>query len=102
MEKPKTQKCRIQFSGLANPSRTTLFTGPGPGLAQEDNADRVYGRFWYQTEPSVQSGTGFLVCYLDPLPILVITHIAGTVEGLFIPHLLGVQPNRGNNTMWIG
>jgi len=45
----------------------------GPGLARQDAAGRVFGRFWNRTEPFFRSEPGPLAGYPDPLLTLVQT-----------------------------
>jgi len=52
-------------------------TGTGPGLATQDTADRVFGRFWSQTKLFFQSKPRPLAGYPDPLLILHFTNYMG-------------------------
>ena len=75
MEKPYTQNRRLEPTGLAKPGKSCRLTGMDPGLARQDAAGRVFGRFWNRTEPFFWSETGLLVGYRDPLltlPVMVI------------------------------
>jgi len=58
IEKPKTQNRRLEPTGLANPSKTRGLTGMGPGLARQDVAGQVVGRFWNRTELFFRSEPG--------------------------------------------
>jgi len=44
-----------------------MLTGSGPGLACQDTAGRVFGRFWNRTEPFFRPEPGPLAGYPDPL-----------------------------------
>jgi len=56
--KPETQNRRLELMGLANPGETRGLTGTGPGLARQESAGRVFGRFWNRTERFLQSKPG--------------------------------------------
>jgi len=70
--KPETQNQRLQPTGLAKPGETRGLTGTGPGLARQESAGRVVGRFWNRTDPFLRSKPGPLAGYPDPLLTLVI------------------------------
>src|SRR5882757_6105835 len=70
--KPKTQNRRFDPTGLAKPGETRGLTGTGPGLARQESAGRVFGRFWNRTDPFLRSKPGPLVGYPDPLLTLVV------------------------------
>jgi len=57
--KPETQNRRLEPTGLAKPGEIRGLTGTGPGLAREESACRVFGRFWNRTDPffAVQTRT---------------------------------------------
>jgi hypothetical protein len=55
------------MTGLAKPGETRGLTGTGPGLARQESAGRVFGRFWNRTDPFLQSKPGPLAGYPDPL-----------------------------------
>jgi len=65
--KPETQNRRLEPTGLAKPGETRGLTGTGPGLAREESAGRVFGRFWNRTDPFLRSKPGPLAGYPDPL-----------------------------------
>jgi len=65
--KPETQNRRLEPTGLAKPSKTHGLTGTGPGLARQESAGRVFGRFWNRTDPFLRSKPGPLAGYPDPL-----------------------------------
>jgi hypothetical protein len=65
--KPETQNRRLQPTGLAKPGETRGLTGTGPGLARQESAGRVFGRFWNRTDPFLPSKPGQLAGYPDPL-----------------------------------
>jgi len=67
IEKPETQNRRLKPTGLAKPGKTRGLTGTGPGLAHQDTAGRVFGRFWNRTESFFCSEPGPLAGYPDPL-----------------------------------
>jgi len=50
-------------------------TGTGPGLAHQDAAGRVFGRFWNRTEPFFRSEPGPLAGYPDPLLTLITVNV---------------------------
>jgi len=72
--KPETQNRRLEPTGLAKPGETHRLTGTGPGLARQDSAGRVFGRFWNRTDPFLRSIPGPLAAYPDPLLTLVVCH----------------------------
>ena len=45
--------------------------GTGPGLARQESAGRVFGRFWNRTDPFLRSKPGTLAGYPDPSLTLV-------------------------------
>ena len=53
--------------GLAKPGKTSGLTGTGQGLACQDAAGWVSGRFWNRTELFFRSKPGPLAGYPDPL-----------------------------------
>jgi hypothetical protein len=57
----------LEPTGLAKPGKTRGLTGTGPGLARQDAAGRVFGRFWNQTKPFFRSEPGPLAGYPHPL-----------------------------------
>ena len=65
--KPETQNRRLEPTGLAKPGETRGLTGTGPGLACQESAGRVFGRFKNRTDLFLRSKPGPLVGYLDPL-----------------------------------
>jgi hypothetical protein len=65
--KPETQTRRLEPTGLAKPGETHGLTGTGPGLARQESAGRVFGRFWNRTHPFLRSKPGPLARYPDPL-----------------------------------
>jgi len=65
--KPETQNQRSEPTGLAKPGETRGLTGTGPGLARQESAGGVFGRFWNRTDPFLQSKPGPLAGYPDPL-----------------------------------
>jgi len=69
--KPETQNRRLEPTGIAKPGETRGLTGTGPGLARQESAGRVFGRFWNRTDPFLRSKPGPLAGYLDPLLTLV-------------------------------
>jgi hypothetical protein len=70
--KPETQNRRLEPTGLAKPGETRGLTGTGPGLARQESAGRVFGRFWNRTDPFLRSKPGPLAGYPDPLLTLVV------------------------------
>jgi len=73
--KHETQNRRLEPTGLAKPGETRGLTGTGPGLARQESAGRVFGRFWNRTDPFLRSKPGPLAGYPDPLLTLVIEHV---------------------------
>jgi len=71
---PETQNRRLEPTGFAKPGKTRRLTGTGPGLAGQDTAGRVFGRFWKRTEPSFWSVPGPLAGNPDPLLTLFTSH----------------------------
>jgi len=71
--KPETQNRRLEPTGLAKPGETRGLTGTGPGLARQESAGRVFGRFWNRTDPFLRSKPGPLAGYPDPLLTLLIS-----------------------------
>ena len=69
--KPETQNRRLDPTGIAKPGETRGLTGTGPGLARQESAGRVFGRFWNRTDPFLRSKPGPLAGYPDPLLTLV-------------------------------
>jgi hypothetical protein len=69
--KPKTQNRKLELTGVANPCETRRLMGTGPGLAREESAGLVFGRFWNRTNPFLRSKPGQLAGYPDPLLTLV-------------------------------
>jgi len=67
IEKPETQNRKLESTGLGKPCKTRRLIGMGSGLARQDAACRVFGRFWYRTEPFFRSEPGPLAGYPDPL-----------------------------------
>ena len=64
---PETQNRRLEPTGLAKPGETRGLTGTGPGLARQETACRVFGRFWNRTDPVLRSKPGPLAGYPDQL-----------------------------------
>jgi len=73
--KPETQNRKLEPTGLAKPGETCGLTGTGPGLARQESAGRVFGRFWNRTDPFLRSKPGPLAGYPDPLLTLHKKHI---------------------------
>ena len=73
IEKAETQKQTLEPTGLAKPGKTRALTGSGSGLARQDTAGRVLGRFWNRTERYFWAETGLLAGYPDPLLPLLTT-----------------------------
>ena len=69
--KPGTQNRRLEPTGLAKPGETRGLTGTGPGLACQESAGRVFGRFWNRTDAFLRSKPGPLAGYPDPLLTLL-------------------------------
>jgi hypothetical protein len=69
--KPETQNRRLEPTGLAEAGETRGLTGTGPGLAHQESAGRVFGRFWNQTDPFLRSKPGPLAGY--PVPLLTLS-----------------------------
>jgi len=65
--KPETQNGRLEPTGLAKPGETRGLTGTGAGLARQDSAGWVFGRFWNRTYLFLRSKPGPLAGHLDPL-----------------------------------
>jgi hypothetical protein len=65
--KPETQNWRLELTGLAKPRETRRLTSTGPGLARQESAGRVLGRFWTRTDPFLWTKPGPLPGYPDPL-----------------------------------
>jgi len=65
--KPDTQNRRSEPTGLAKLGQTRGMTGTGPGLARQESAGRVFGRYWNRTDPILRSKPGLLAGYPDPL-----------------------------------
>jgi len=64
----------LEPTGLANPGKTRMLMGLGMGLARQDAAGWVFGRFWNQTEPFFWSNHGPLAGYPEPLLTLFATN----------------------------
>jgi hypothetical protein len=64
---PETQNRRLEPTGLPKPGETRGLTGTGPGLARQESAGRVFGRFWNRTDLFLRSKPVPLAGYLDPL-----------------------------------
>ena len=78
--------------GLAKPGETRGLTGTGPGLARQESAGRVFGRFWNRTDPFLRSKPGPLAGYPDPLltlPVRVSNPPGQTGSGFWT----GLEPN---------
>jgi len=69
--KPETQNRRFEPTDLAKPGETRGLTGTGQGLARQESAGRVFGRFWNRTDTFLQSKPGLLAGYPDTLLTLV-------------------------------
>jgi len=78
IEKPETQKRRLDLTGLAKPSETHGLMGKWPGLDCQDTAGQVFGRFWNQIELFFRSKPGPLAGYPDWLLTLVPTSLYGS------------------------
>jgi len=74
--KPETQNWRLEATGQAQPGETRGLTGRGPGLARQESAGRVFGRFRNRTDPFLRSKPGPLAGYPDPLLTLGLNHVA--------------------------
>ena len=83
--KPETQNRRLQPKGLAKPGETRGLTGTGPGLARQDSAGRVFGRFWNRTDPFLRSKPGPLAGYPDPLLTLIVSEHDQYMHCTFLP-----------------
>jgi hypothetical protein len=59
--------------GLTKPGEPCGLTGTGSGLSRQEFARRVFGRIWNRNDPFLQSKTGPLVGYPDPLLTLART-----------------------------
>jgi len=70
--KPETQNGRLEPTGLGKPGKPRGLSGTGPGLARQESAGRVYGRFWNWTDPFLRSKPGPLAGSPDPLLTLLI------------------------------
>jgi len=79
---PEMQNGRLEPTGLAKPGETRWLTGTGPGLARQESAGRVCGRFWNRTDQFLLSKTGPLPGYPDPL--LTLTVVCALDDGLFL------------------
>ena len=77
--KPETQNRRVEPTGLATPGETRGLTGTCPGLASQESAGRVFGRFWNRTDPVLRPKPGPLAGSPDPLLTLNKTGIAHSV-----------------------
>jgi len=64
--KPETLNRRLEPTGLAKPGETRGLTGTGPGLARQESAGRVFGRFRNRTDPFLRSQPVPLARYRDP------------------------------------
>ena len=53
--------------GLAKPGETRGLMGTGQGLARQESAGRVFGRFLNRTDPFLRSKPGPLAGYPNPL-----------------------------------
>ena len=82
--KPETQNRRLEPTGLAKPGETRGLTGTGPGLARQESAGRVFGRFWNRTDPFLRSKPGPLAGYPDPLLTLVRDHVRDHVKAALV------------------
>jgi hypothetical protein len=92
--KPETQNRRLEPTGLAKPGETRGLTGTGPGLARQESAGRVFGRFWNRTDPFLRSKPGPLAGYPDPL----LTLLSGSVFQVFIKTVyVSATPGKVNN-----
>jgi len=89
--KPETQNRRLEPTGLAKPGETRGLTGTGLGLARQDSAGRVFGRFWNRTDAFLRSKPGPLVGYPDPLLTLginttrCVAYCPSIAVSLFLP-----------------
>jgi hypothetical protein len=88
--KPETQNWRLEPTCLATQGKTHSLTGTGPGLARQESAGRVFGRFWNRTDPFLWSKPGPLAGYLDQLLALGITD--RTAEVLAIATIYDAAP----------
>ena len=68
------QNRRLDQMGLAKPGETRGLTGTGPGLARQESAGQVFGRFWNRTNQFLRFKPGLLVGYLDPSLTLPLAH----------------------------
>jgi hypothetical protein len=80
--KPEKQNRRLEPTGLAKPVETRGLTGTGPGLARQESAGRVSGRFWNRTDPFLRSKPGLLAGYPDPLLTIVLLNNNVTFDSL--------------------
>jgi len=80
--KPEKPNRRLEPTGLARPSENRQLPGMCPGLARQESAGRVFGRFWNLTDPFLRSKPGPLAGCPDPLLTLGKTNPAGTDLGL--------------------
>jgi hypothetical protein len=71
IETPENRNQRLQMTDLTKPGTTCRLTGTGPGLACQDPAGQVLGRFWNRTKPFFQSEPGPLAGYPDLLLTLL-------------------------------
>jgi len=78
--KPEMQNRRLDPTGLAKPGETRGLTGTGPGLARQESAGRVFGRFWNRTDPFLRSKPGPLAGYPDPLLTLAICNATRGID----------------------
>jgi hypothetical protein len=83
--KPKTQNQRLEPTGITRLGETRGLTVKGPGLARQESAGRVFGRFWNRTNSFLRSKPGPLAGYPDPLLTLAVT--LGRIKASYI-HLL--------------
>jgi hypothetical protein len=61
------EKRRFEPTGLAKPGKPHGLTGMGPGLAHQEAAGWVFGRYWNRIEQCFRSKPGPLVGVPDPL-----------------------------------
>jgi len=65
----------LEPTGAAKPDKTLGLMGTSPGLAHQEAAGGVFGRFWNQTELFFWSKPAPLAGYPDPLLPLPLTLI---------------------------
>jgi hypothetical protein len=83
----------LEPTGLAKHGTTRGLMGMVMGLARQEAAGRVVGRFWNQIDLFFRSKLGPLAGYADALLILIGATVAGTV--IWSRGLGSIRPKNG-------